>query len=86
MTGLEAIKIIKQMFEQFNNQEEVRNAEIKVVRPVIFFFSQYNKRSMNFFIKEDEVPDFYLEKPISEKEIRSLLTLLNIPHSIEIES
>ena len=74
------------MFEQFNNQEEVRNAEIHVVRPVIIFFSQYNKRSMNFFIREDEVADFYLEKPISEKEIRSLLTLLNIPHSIEIES
>ena len=41
---------------------------------------------MNFFIREDEVADFYLEKPISEKEIQSLMTLLNIPHITQNES
>ena len=54
----------------------------KLVRPALFFFSQYDKTSMNIFIKDEEEPDFYLEKPVAGEEISSLMTLLNITYKI----
>ena len=42
------------------------------------FYSQYDKTSMQKFIKAEEKADYYLEKPLHFKELVSLLRLLNI--------
>ena len=77
MTGIEAIILIKKLYADYNRTHMARRG-VCLVRPAIFFFSQYSKHQMNHFIKEDEHSDFYLEKPVPESEIWALITLLNI--------
>ena len=77
MTGIEAIKIIKKLFSDYNS-DQMSGKRAFLVRPVIIYFSQYNKHQMKNFITEEEQGDFFLEKPVPETEIRALVKLLNI--------
>ena len=45
---------------------------------MICYFSQYDKETANLLIKDDEQADFYLGKPVPEKDLRNLFKLLNI--------
>ena len=78
MTGFEAITHIKKKYEEHDKVSRELMVGSQVIRPAIFFFSQYSKHQMKAFIKEDEKPDFFLEKPVQEKNLRSILTLLNV--------
>ena len=77
LTGIEALKLIKQNYDKINVSLAEQNRP-KLVRPAICYYSQYNKRTMELFMKDDELADFYLEKPVPSEDISALFTLLNI--------
>ena len=77
MTGLEAVKLIKQKYEELN-EFLVKQERPQLVRPALLYYSQYNRKNMEMFIANDELADYYLEKPVPSQEIAALLTLLNI--------
>ena len=77
MTGIQAVKLIKQRYKELNEVlAQLRRPQL--VRPALLYFSQYNKETMEQFIAEDERADYYLEKPVPTREIVALLSLLNI--------
>ena len=84
MDGLTALKLIKQKFDEANQNLILDGKQGMILRPVIMFFSQMDKKQTSLFIKEDEQADGYLEKPVSKKELVSLLKLLNIRESGQI--
>ena len=66
MTGLEAIKLIKQKYEEANLRVQSEKEDgWQIVRPVIFFFSQFDRKGFSSFISSEERADFYLEKPVA---------------------
>ena len=58
MTGLEAIKVIKKLFEETDTELTAKNVsgrpQGKLIRPVLLFFSQYNRQRMKMFMIEEE--------------------------------
>ena len=48
------------------------------MRPLIVFFSQFDRSQFSGFFTEEEQPEFYLEKPLAVKELVSLLRLIKI--------
>ena len=76
MSGLEVCKLIKELYKTHN--EETAFGMGQTLRPVICYLSQHNRVAMTNFIQDDEMAECYLEKPITQSELQSLVTLLNI--------
>ena len=66
MTGIEAIKIIKKLFSDYNS-DQMSGKRAFLVRPVIIFFSQYNKRQMSNFITQEQQWNKSLVAPEGEQ-------------------
>ena len=49
-----------------------------ILRPLIIFVSQLDRKQFVDFFEDDEKPDFYLEKPLVPRDLQSLLQLVNI--------
>ena len=72
--GLECSKLIKQLYIKRNRETQ----SDKPLRPCIVFMTETPFTVMNEFIKADEAPDLYLEKPVDVKIFSDLLTILDI--------
>ena len=48
------------------------------LRPLICFYSQFERERFVHFFGSDEQPEFFLEKPLALKELVSLLKLIRI--------
>ena len=70
LNGLETLKQIKQRFAAYD--------ETKLMRPMICYLTQLDHKQMSKFICQDEQPDCYLEKPLPQIDLVSLLRLLNL--------
>ena len=63
MTGMEAILKIKQKYEAINEdtaRTENNNKHPRIIRPLICYYSQLDRSTMELYIKEEERADFYL--------------------------
>ena len=49
-----------------------------ILRPLIIFVSQLDRRQFVDFFEDEEKPDFYLEKPLVPRDLQSILQLVNI--------
>ena len=49
-----------------------------ILRPLIIFVSQLDRKQFVDFFVDDEKPDFYLEKPLMPRDLQSILQLVNI--------
>ena len=49
-----------------------------ILRPLIIFVSQLDRKQFVDFFEDDEKPDFYLEKPLVPRDLQSILQLVNI--------
>ena len=94
LNGFETLKRVKEMFKLHNtrlNEERSRsigdeeplrmiNTEehTHILRPLIIFVSQLDRNQFTHFFVDDEKPDFYLEKPLVSKDLKSLLRLIKI--------
>ena len=81
MTGMEALLRIKQKYEALNHEPAVNESTEKnprIIRPLICYYSQLDRSTMELYIKEEERADFYLQKPLPPDELKSLLKLINI--------
>ena len=72
--GLECSELIKQLYIKRNQETQ---SDIPL-RPCIVFMTQTPFTVMNEFMKADEAPDLYLEKPVDAKIFSDLLTILDI--------
>ena len=90
MNGFETLTRVKELFKWHNKRLveavdygssiSVIDTEEKclLLRPMIIFASQLDPAQFNDFFAEEEKPDFYLEKPILPKDLKSLLQLIKI--------
>ena len=90
MNGFETLKRVKDLFKWHNkrlseavdleNTLSVIETEDKclLLRPMIIFVSQLDPEQFNDFFVEEEKPDFYLEKPIHPKDLKSILQLIKV--------
>ena len=90
MNGFETLKRVKDLFKWHNkrlseavdleNSLSVIETEDKclLLRPMIIFVSQLDPEQFNDFFVEEEKPDFYLEKPIHPKDLKSILQLIKV--------
>ena len=90
MNGFETLKRVKDLYSWHNNRLKeavghgssfsVIDTEDKclLLRPMIIFLSQLDSAQFSDFFAEEEKPDFYLEKPILPKDLKSLLQLIKI--------
>ena len=49
-----------------------------ILKPLMCYYSQYDRAMMQTFLSDKEVADCYLEKPLPITELISLLRLINI--------
>ena len=87
LTGMEALKRIKQKYIEIN-QKIINQAtrsdsshssqNFVVLKPLICYYSQYDRSVMQNFLTTDEEADCFLEKPLPIKELISLLRLINV--------
>ena len=54
MSGIEAISIIKNKYKEVKKELAKRKSAEVIVRPVICFFSQENRTTMNLFLQKKE--------------------------------
>ena len=54
MTGIEALSIIKKKFKETNKELISKGRTELIVRPVICFFSQQDKTTINMFLHKHE--------------------------------
>ena len=70
------------MYNRYNTELSVGDSgsanNLRLIRPVICFLSQYDRKSMINFITPSEKADCYLEKPLPIQELQALMKLLNI--------
>ena len=84
LTGIEALVLIKNKYRIINEQynqikgNKVGLDEVAVIRPLICYYSQYDRDTMPIAMTDDEMADLYLEKPLPASELASLLRLINI--------
>ena len=90
LIGLQALKSIKQRFKAANDgllkmyvrvdgsYDSASELPFFIQRPLICYYSQMPKPTMKNFMRSEETPDYYIEKPIPFKELVSFLRLLNI--------
>ena len=69
LNGIDTLRIIKEKYHKFNKD--------RLIRPMICYLSQLNYSGMKSFIREEEEPDCYLEKPLPTSELAALFQLLN---------
>ena len=75
--GLETTQALKQMFDTFNRKISDRGGHTTVLRPLIIHLTQYDN-DFKQFIRREEQADLYLQKPISRKDLWTLLKMLKL--------
>ena len=68
MSELDVCKTVQEIYDRYNNQVSAGDSgsaiNLSIVRPVICFLSQYDRKTMVSFITPSEKADCYLEKPL----------------------
>ena len=64
LNGFDTLKLVKERFREYD--------ETVLMRPMICYLSQLDYTGIGTFIKEDELPDCYLEKPLPLSELAAL--------------
>ena len=84
MDGLEAAKLLKEKYEEFDKRVIEANGLVipkegrrLFVRPMIVHLTQFDN-TFQQLIKEEEKADIYLQKPLASKELVALLRLLKL--------
>ena len=77
MHGLECSEKINQMYKE-QNQERLKQNKPPLVSPLTCFMTQTPYYMLKSLIKQEEMTDVYLEKPMKNEEIQNLLKILNI--------
>lgn len=73
--GIEALRLIKEKFNTYNyrfnrsQNQLIDGPQLRILRPMICYFSQHERSPMDNFIGEDEQAELYLQKPLSVKEL-----------------
>ena len=80
MHGLECSEKINQMYKE-QNQERLKQNKPPLVSPLTCFMTQTPYYMLKSLIKQEEMTDVYLEKPMKNEEIQNLLKILNISKS-----
>ena len=80
LDGFGTLSKVKAVFKEANTRLTANQKESKtvVMRPTICFFSQYERNKFVHFFTNEEQPEFYLDKPLAQEELTSLLRLLTI--------
>ena len=73
--GLETAKQIKQKIDIYNKKVSEVDGSSKLLRPLLIHLTQYDN-SFKSFIKKDEEADLYFQKPISRRDLATLLKIL----------
>ena len=87
--GFDTLGEVKRLYEKHNARlqqsnfsplinSRLTNQRLLIMRPLIVFFSQFDRNQFTQFFTEDEQPEFYLEKPLAANQFASLLRIANI--------
>ena len=75
LNGYETLIQVKSLFDKMNEM----NPSILFMRPMICYLSQMaDQQTMYQFLKEEEMPEIYLEKPLLTKDLSSLIRLADM--------
>ena len=81
LDGFETLKKAKELFERENRRIASHNLldkQLYIMRPTICFFSQFDRQKFVHFFTDEEQPEFFLEKPLAQEELASLLKLIRV--------
>ena len=75
--GLTATRILKEKFENFNAERKRNGSEQLLLRPLICQLTQFGD-GIKQFITDEERADLFLRKPLTHRDLSSLLKLLQL--------
>ena len=73
LNGYETLIKVKELFKQVNEN----NPKQQFVRPMICYLSQTDQAIMKQFLTEEENAEAYLDKPVSNQDLTSLMRLID---------
>ena len=73
--GLETAKLLKEKVDTFNKKVDDLGWKTKVLRPLLIHLTQYDN-SFKTFIQKEEEADLYLQKPITRRDLTTLLRIM----------
>ena len=87
--GFETLKLVKDIFDKHNERTIVRDDSAEpegqierykqtLLRPMICFYSNFNRERFTYFFEANEQPEFFLQKPVKLMDLIALLKLVRI--------